>query len=137
MTYVLKIGLDKDTQIDVGKLKNLRFERGVYFYVGSARKNVAARITRHYSKNKKIFWHIDYLLSWRHAVLKTTLVHNDNNECQTAQFLYKNGYSFVKSFGSSDCRCPAHLFFARDGNDRKLERLLVQRNFQYADKNSF
>ena len=137
MTYILKVSLNKETKIEVGKLGKLRFEKGVYFYVGSAKKNLKTRIARHCSKNKKLFWHIDYLLSCGLAEMKKILVYKGNNECQIAQLLYKRGFNFIGKFGSSDCRCPTHLFFTSSGNDIRLPQLLIRKGFRYADKNYF
>ncbi|MBN2483957.1 MAG: GIY-YIG nuclease family protein [Candidatus Omnitrophica bacterium] len=110
------------------------FKKGVYFYIGSAKKNLAARVARHCSLKKKVFWHIDYLLASRRAAVKMVLVRDKDEECQTARFLYRNGGGFVHQFGSSDCRCPSHLFFLKDVRGKKFARLLAQRGFRYADK---
>lgn len=62
MTCVLLIFVRSSFEKVVGKLGKLRFEVGDYAYVGSARSNFLQRIKRHFSKKKKLFWHIDYLL---------------------------------------------------------------------------
>ncbi|MEW6686538.1 MAG: GIY-YIG nuclease family protein [Candidatus Edwardsbacteria bacterium] len=111
MKYILWITLDKDIQIKIGSLGKINFKKGVYFYVGSAKKNFQARIERHLVKKKKIFWHIDYLLSLNDAKIKQVWITDKDKECQIATFLYKKGYGFINRFGSSDCNCHSHLFF--------------------------
>src|SRR3990170_5164922 len=61
--YVIVIKINKDTNINIGALGNLPFKKGLYAYVGSAQKNLQKRIKRHLRKQKRMFWHIDYLLN--------------------------------------------------------------------------
>jgi Uri superfamily endonuclease len=61
-SYVLLIELENEKRIGIGKLGNIKFKKGFYVYVGSAKKNLIQRVERHYSKEKKLHWHIDYLL---------------------------------------------------------------------------
>ena len=60
--YVLFLRLDADEAIEVGRLGRVRFEHGAYAYVGSAMGGLDARIARHLRSEKKLHWHIDYLL---------------------------------------------------------------------------
>ena len=71
MTYLLQVILDRDTSVRVGSLGNMDFKKGTYFYIGSARKGLRARVKRHLSGEKRLFWHIDYLLSSKGASIKT------------------------------------------------------------------
>ncbi len=63
--YLLLIEVEEELLLTIGKLGTFRFKPGFYLYVGSARKNLPARINRHLSQNKKLHWHIDYLLTQR------------------------------------------------------------------------
>ena len=54
--------LKKDISVKIGKLGICNFSKGDYIYTGSANKNIEARVDRHRMKNKKLHWHIDYLL---------------------------------------------------------------------------
>ncbi len=114
MNYILWIAIDKDIQTKIGSLGRVNFKKGIYLYMGSAKKNFKARIKRHLVKKKKLFWHIDYLLSSNFAKIKHIWATNKDKECRIAQFLYKKGYSFINKFGSSDCKCPSHMFFIKD-----------------------
>jgi len=137
MNYILRIALDKDVQTKIGSLGRINFKRGDYLYVGSAKKNFKPRIERHLVKKKKIFWHIDYLLSLNGAKIKQIWTTNKDKECKIAEFLYNKGYSFIDRFGSSDCNCPSHLFFINKGA-KKVRDLLKKKGFvKYADKNTF
>jgi Uri superfamily endonuclease len=112
-SYVLLIGLEKEEKIEVGKRGAIHFKEGFYAYVGSAKKNLIQRIERHYSIEKKFHWHIDYLLKFS-EIVETYLSSMD--ECEIAGELSKN-FSSIGGFGSSDCRCPSHLFYSSNIND--------------------
>ena len=100
----------------VGSLGSVRLS-GVYAYVGSAQKNLKARLERHLRKNKRIHWHIDYVLSSsRTKILKIYVKENASKkeECKTANLLgNKLKLEPIPKFGSSDCRCFTHLFRLR------------------------
>ena len=61
-SYQLYIFLNEDVRVQIGKLGVFRFPKGNYIYTGSAKRNIEKRIERHLSSNKKLHWHIDYLL---------------------------------------------------------------------------
>ncbi len=61
-TYLLLIKLPSDVNIQVGKRGLIHFSSGWYVYVGSALRGIERRVARHCSHNKKMHWHIDYLL---------------------------------------------------------------------------
>ena len=107
-TYQLFITVKKDTAIQVGKLGKFSFPAGNYVYTGSARKNMEARIQRHLSKDKKLRWHIDYLLNSPHAQITSTRL-SRKEECTLNQ--QTKGTIIVPRFGASDCKngCISHL----------------------------
>jgi Uri superfamily endonuclease len=108
--YCLVIFLDKQARIKIGNKIGL-FPKGYYCYVGSALNNLEKRIQRHYSNEKKLHWHIDYLL--KHAnIIGVKIKKGSRDECGLSRHL-KNigGKTVFKKFGSSDCRCDTHLFY--------------------------
>ena len=46
--YCLLIKVDKDTEMKVGALGNLKLENGQYIYVGSAQNGIERRVGRHF-----------------------------------------------------------------------------------------
>ena len=62
-------------------------------------------------ENKKLFWHIDYLLNSKYSKIVDVLKipSRGKNECEIAGKI--NGEILVPGFGSSDCNCPSHLFY--------------------------
>jgi Uri superfamily endonuclease len=109
--YVLVIEVGKNININVGALGNLNFEKGIYAYVGSAKKGLSKRIKRHFRKNKPKFWHIDYLLNNESVkILKVfTMASETVDECGVAKIIGERGAP-MRGFGSSDCKCTSHLF---------------------------
>jgi Uri superfamily endonuclease len=113
--YVLIIQVDKDGGVNVGALGNLRFEKGVYAYVGSAQTNLEKRINRHLRKNKRKFWHIDYLLDNDAAKIANMFFKQATKaeECKIAKVIGERGEP-IAGFGCSDCKCKSHLFQLKD-----------------------
>jgi Uri superfamily endonuclease len=89
-TYLLFMKLHKDTSILVGKHGILHFKKGCYVYVGSALNGLEQRIQRHLSTNKKIHWHIDYLLPFTEIVEILYKENTRRGECAIARMFKKN-----------------------------------------------
>lgn len=110
--YHIKAYLPNDTEITVGKLGVFLFTKGIYVYVGSAKRNIKARVERHIRMEKKQRWHFDYVRPYMEIVDVQTYPGKEG-ECGLFDRLQKEegGVVSVRGFGSSDCRCSAHLFF--------------------------
>jgi sugar fermentation stimulation protein A len=112
-TYILLAHLDKTQKIKPGKLPEADYKMGIYLYVGRARTGLKARINRHIRRQKKLFWHIDYLLQ-RAKIVEIWIRKDYFGECNTADEIgnFKpNRATAIQEFGSSDCRCRSHLFY--------------------------
>ena len=122
--YVLLIRVPEVQTITVGSLDTILFAPGDYAYVGSALNGLKARLDRHLRREKKIHWHIDYLLQ-RAAVTGIIVWRTqDKIECLIAQAL-SGQFDAIPGFGSSDCRCSGHLFFAAQEMKQQIMRLLT------------
>ena len=111
-TYCLIIKLNIDSKIKIGKLGEMDFKEGYYIYVGSALNSMDSRIRRHLSKEKKLFWHIDYLLNSPNSTVSEVILERSPEkwECNVAVEVSKKGIS-TDRFGCSDCKCSSHLFY--------------------------
>jgi len=110
--YLLLVRIDRDKTVEVGSLGQVAFKKGYYVYVGSAMSGLVKRVARHIRRKKKIRWHIDYLTTAAGKVTAVPIISSENLECQLAIRLQGvTGGPAVKGFGSSDCRCPGHLFY--------------------------
>jgi Uri superfamily endonuclease len=126
--YVLLLKLKKPAAVKVGKIGIIDFKKGYYAYAGSALNCIEARIKRHLRKQKKIHWHIDYLLQEPAAKVERVyaLETKEHLECSAAQAL-ASAFNSIPHFGATDCKCPSHLF---DVDPQKLEELLKKRGFR-------
>ena len=125
-SYLLIIKLDKDSIIRIGKLGEIKFNKGLYVYVGSALNGLEQRIQRHLRDNKKIHWHIDYLLNYAKI---TDIFYKENNareECHIAKKLDKKLPS-IPGFGCSDCKCKSHLFY---GTYSEIKNIIERLNMK-------
>jgi Uri superfamily endonuclease len=113
--YVLIIEVNRDTRLNVGALGKSTFEKGLYAYVGSAQNDLEKRVKRHFRKEKRKFWHVDYLLDDDATrVVKVFYKQADKTEeCAIAKVIGERGEP-INDFGSSDCNCESHLYRIRD-----------------------
>ena len=113
-TYILIIKLDQDHLIHVGRLGVLPFRAGYYLYVGSALNGLRGRLARHLRLEKRLHWHIDYLLQHTQVVEVWHHLGPERYECAWARSLAQMPaiQPFEGPFGASDCSCHTHLFYA-------------------------
>jgi len=111
-TYQLYIHLAEPADIRVGRLGTCHFATGWYIYTGSARRGLRARLRRHSAppEEKRLRWHIDYLLAHPAASLRFIAV-SATAECALNREV--GGELPCPGFGASDCRsaCGSHLHF--------------------------
>jgi len=95
----------------VGQLGRFLFRQGFYIYVGSAQRNLSARLERHNKKIKPLRWHIDYLSTKAEMLGAMTMARPRQRECELAKNLAGLYELAIPRFGASDCRCGGHLFY--------------------------
>jgi Uri superfamily endonuclease len=83
----------------------------MYLYVGSAQNGLEKRLERHFKREKRRFWHIDYLLENPASKIVTAFIKEapKAEECIIAEAIGKRGKA-ITGFGCSDCHCSSHLF---------------------------
>jgi len=116
-TYLLLLQLEEDREFAIGRLETLLFPRGYYLYVGSARGpgGLQARLARHCRGAKHPRWHIDYLRGHANLIEIWAVESEERLECLWAEQLAQMPQARpIPHFGSSDCRCPSHLFHFRE-----------------------
>ncbi len=104
--YILVIRVKRDFSTKVGALGEVEFKKGYYMYVGSAKR--ISRVCRHFKKEKKLKWHIDYLTVEAEVVCAYLF---DKEECELSKMLSKE-YEGIRGFGCSDCKCKTHLYYS-------------------------
>lgn len=116
--YRLHIVLKRSAVIHPGRLGQRRLEAGHYCYIGSARRGLRQRVTRHQrvaiAKLAGGRWHIDALLSHRYAHIEQVELLPGGDECALSYALsLEEGVMVpIVGFGATDCRhgCSAHLY---------------------------
>jgi Uri superfamily endonuclease len=114
-TYAIVLSCSCPERVQIGKLGAFKLRRGFYVYVGSALGpgGVRARVAHHEVMAKRPHWHIDYLRL--HTQLDQVWYSHGRvrREHRWARIIRAlRGASVpIAGFGSSDCRCAAHLFF--------------------------
>ncbi len=128
--YILFIRVSQKKRIVIGSLGRIAFRKGTYLYIGRAKINLFARIARHYGKKKRLFWHIDYLLSQKDAEIKEVWIGSGLAECELAKkiSLLPSSRLAQGGFGSSDCRGPGHLFYTN--KESEVKTLLKELSFE-------
>jgi sugar fermentation stimulation protein A len=111
--YQLHLFLPEAVRVRVGKLGTFDFPAGRYLYTGSALNGLEQRLARHLRRKKKMHWHIDYLLRYARVERIDTVRTSRKRECElNGRAMNAPGARILaKGFGSSDCRCPAHLVY--------------------------
>jgi len=138
--YTLIIFLSKESPIKIGKLGKFNFLKGYYAYTGSAlgpqKKSLQNRVYRHIRRDKKLRWHIDYLLENQNAAVTAvvTIKTSERLECKVNKLIAEklNGTVLIEGFGASDCKenCKSHLLFLNKMENVELEILkLCKENF--------
>jgi Uri superfamily endonuclease len=119
--YTLIIRSAQAGRIEVGGRPLVLLERGLYLYTGSAlgrgSTSLEGRISRHLSRKKRNFWHIDRVLSSSSVRVVSVVFAKTTSkmECRVNTALLKEPRIGVvaRGVGSSDCRCESHFLMAR------------------------
>lgn len=111
--------MKKSEKLNIGSLyQDYKFRKGYYVYIGSAMNSLVARINRHLSNDKKMHWHVDYLLNNENSEIRDVLfnISDERIECDLANIIAKAGEGIPK-FGCSDCNCNSHLIYFKRKRD--------------------
>jgi len=114
-TYALVVALDRSQHITIGRRGRFHFPAGFYIYIGSALGpgGLSARLARHLVPEKRLYWHIDFLLRASSArVVEAWMMESAARlECEWARAVtrWPGARIVVPRFGASDCRCGSHL----------------------------
>ncbi len=121
-SYFLVIRLEGDKVVRT-KAKEFPLKAGYYVYVGSAMNSLEKRVKRHFSKEKRLHWHIDYLL--REAeLLRAYLIPSEE---RLEEKLSREVSSFgepVEGFGASDIKVSTNLYRFDEEPDGVLVEIL-------------
>ncbi|WP_010477472.1 GIY-YIG nuclease family protein [Thermococcus zilligii] len=107
-SYLLVIRLDGDRKIKT-KAREFPLKKGYYVYVGSAMNSLEKRVRRHFSKEKRPHWHIDYLLMEAELLRAYLIPSGERLEEKLSLEVAKHGEP-VGGFGAGDVKVSANLY---------------------------
>ncbi|AIU70756.1 endonuclease [Thermococcus eurythermalis] len=121
-SYFLIIRLDREKVI---RTKGRAFELrpGYYVYVGSAMNSLEKRVARHFRKEKKLHWHIDYLLK-EAGLLRAYLIPSEVKLEEKLSLEVSRFGEPVPGFGAGDVKVGTNLYRFDDEPDGTLEGIL-------------
>ena len=107
-SYFLVMRLAGDRNVRT-KAREFQLRAGYYVYVGSAMNSLEKRVTRHFSKEKKLHWHIDYLL--REAeLLRAYLIPSEERLEERLSLEVSRFGEPVEGFGAGDVKVSTNLY---------------------------
>ena len=104
-TYVLILKVNDNIL-----LRHWEIKKGFFAYVGSAKNGLSKRLSRHLKKEKKLFWHIDYLLDKKEVEIYKIYISKREIEKAVAK-IFERLYYPILGFGNGDNKSvKGHLF---------------------------
>jgi len=112
-TYALVIDLRIGICLRIGKLAIHNFVPGYYVYTGSALGGLSGRLRHHLKLEKRLHWHIDYLLQEAEITQIWLALGKCRLECIWNAIVndLPEAISSISGFGASDCHCSSHLTY--------------------------
>ena len=116
-SYAVIMYIDRSLSLCVGALGRSDLKVGYYCYVGSAfgPGGLRGRLGHHVRGGDRFHWHVDYLRSVAEIVEIWWTMDSCKREHDWARVLGGELRLVIpiRGFGSSDCSCRAHLFYAK------------------------
>lgn len=110
-TYMLILRAPRSASVRVGSGGDVSVEPGWYLYVGSAMGGLWQRVRRHLASEKRLRWHIDYLLQVTQVEEVWFRLGGPRTECDWARALARvEQFSPFGAMGASDCACRTHVY---------------------------
>ncbi|MDI3475952.1 MAG: hypothetical protein PWQ79_259 [Thermococcaceae archaeon] len=128
-SYFLIIRVDRELELHT-KARLFHIPPGYYVYVGSAMNSLEKRVERHFRENKKLHWHIDYLL--REAkLLRAYLIPSEERLEEKLSLEVSKFGEPVEGFGAGDVRVNTNLYRFEEEPDTALIKTLAKLNLSW------
>lgn len=121
-SYLLVIRLSRGRNIKT-KGRSFDLKQGYYVYVGSAMNSLEKRVERHFRKDKKFHWHIDFLLAEAELIGAYLIPSEVRLEEVLSREVAKHGEPVV-GFGAGDVSVSTNLYRFERPPWGVLERVL-------------
>ena len=112
-TYALVIALGVGLRLRAGRLGIHSLTSGYYVYTGSALGGLSGRLRYHLKLEKRLHWHIDYLLREAAVAQVWYALGQLRLECTWNAIVrgLPGAISSIPGFGALDCQCSSHLTY--------------------------
>ncbi|WP_175059212.1 DUF123 domain-containing protein [Thermococcus sp. 2319x1] len=128
-SYLLVIYLERDVNIKT-KAREFRLKKGYYIYVGSAMNSLEKRVARHFRKEKRLHWHIDFLLQ-KAQLLEAYLIPSEERLEEELSRILEKVFQGVEGFGASDVKVKTNLYYSATPPDGTMCNILNSRNLRW------
>ena len=128
-SYFLVIRLKENRTIRT-KAREFPLRAGYYVYVGSAMNSLEKRVRRHFLKEKKLHWHIDYLLKEAELLRAYLIPSGERLEERLSLEVSRFGEP-VEGFGASDIKVSANLYRFEKEPDGVLVKILERLGLEW------
>ena len=128
-SYFLVIYLDRDTKIKT-KAKEFCLKKGYYIYVGSAMNFLEKRVARHFKKEKRLHWHIDFLLQ-KAQLLSAYLIPSRERIEEKLSRIVGEVFQGVEGFGASDLSVKTNLYYSMHPPDETICNILNSKGLNW------
>lgn len=130
-SYQILFTVRKDFELKAGARPIDALRSGLYVYTGSAMNSLDSRVRRHLSAEKKLRWHIDYLLNSPEVKIVEALIFRSKWREECSRNLFAAGLQDSEMplirFGSSDCNlCRSHLVRLSSKTDKQTVEEFVE-----------
>ncbi len=107
------MALRAELRLRVGRLGIRSLTSGYYLYTGSALGGLSGRLEYHLKLEKRLHWHIDYLLREVTVAQIWYALGQLRLECTWNAIVrdLPGAISSIPGFGASDCQCSSHLTY--------------------------
>jgi len=128
-SYFLVIRLDEGKRIRT-KGRSFELRPGYYVYVGSAMNSLEKRVERHFRREKKMHWHIDFLLA-EAKLLRAYLIPSEERLEEALSAEVSRVGEPVEGFGAGDVRVNTNLYRFEGEPDTFLTDILKRSGLRW------
>ncbi|TDX11819.1 MULTISPECIES: DUF123 domain-containing protein [Petrotoga] len=111
------IEIKKDYTVNFNH-KEIKINKGLYAYIGSAMKNLHQRVGRHLTFNEKAYqkhWHIDGILeNEENKIIFIAMLPSDRRIEEDISIEFAKNFEFIKGFGATDLTVKSNLYLIDD-----------------------
>jgi Uri superfamily endonuclease len=110
--YIFVLTLDSFVELQLSRTR-WELNPGTYAYIGSGMGSLEKRVERHFSVNKRVRWHIDYLTCYGKPLFAILIPSKEKIE-EKISLAFQSYFRCVEGFGASDLKVKSNLYIIDD-----------------------